>query len=247
LISRVIFLPVPEYFREQFLNEEQYEFTIDPDIPIPVEVSCGDTDNIEDISIENISIESILSAMLRVIEESQVEQEWIDYYSRFVLFLRPDIPAKLKEREILADDEYIKALKLIKEGKAGEALLHIRGFIERHPLAPNGWFILGWALRLLGRWQDAEASLRKAIELGADNSDTRNELAISLMETGDIAGAKRELETALCNDPENVKIISNLGTLALKQGDREKAAAFFRTVLEIDSCDPVARKYFEEI
>jgi len=245
--SRIIFLPVPEYLRELFFDEEQNEFSIDPDIPIPVEISGYDTDDIENISAENITIESILTAMLRVIEESRVEQEWIDYYSRFVLFLRPDIPAKLKEREILADDEYQNALKLIKEGKAEEALSRIRSFIERYPLAPNGWFILGWALRLLGRWQDAEAALRKAIELGADNSDTRNELAICLMEMGDVAGAKRELETALCNDPENTKIISNLGTLAFKEGDKEKAAAFFRTVLEIDRNDPIAGKFFEEL
>jgi len=253
--SRVIFLPVPEYLHELFLNEEQKEFLIDPDIPIPVEIPW--TDNIENNSIENIlaenisidsiTIESILTAMLRVIGERQVEQEWIDYYSRFVLFLRPDIITKLKERESLADEDYLKALKLIKDGNAGEALAHIRVFIERNSLAPNGWFILGWALRLLGRWQDAQAALRKAIELGADNSDTRNELAICLMETGDIAGAKRELETALYNDPENTKIISNLGTLSLKQGDKEKAAAFFRTVLEIDSGDPIAKKYLEEI
>jgi len=236
--SRVIFLPVPEYLRELLLNEEQNEFSIDPDIPIPVEISEGDTD-----IFENISIESILSAMLRVIEENGARREWIDYYSRFVLFLRPDIPAKLKERESLADEGYLKALKLLEDGKAEEALLHIRGFIERHPLVYKGWFILGWALRLLGRWQDAQASLRKAIELGGDNSDTRNELAICLMETGDTPAAKRELETALYNDPENVKLISNLGVLALRTGDREKAAAFFRTALEIDKDDPVAKEY----
>jgi Flp pilus assembly protein TadD len=63
------------------------------------------------------------------------------------------------------------------------------------------------------------------------------------METGDTAGARRELERALTNDPENVKIISNLGVLALKNNEKEKAAAFFRTVLEIDSSDPVAKSY----
>jgi Flp pilus assembly protein TadD len=118
--------------------------------------------------------------------------------------------------------------------------------MERRPLVWNGWFILGWALRLLGRWSDGAAAFRKAIDLGGGNSDTRNELAICLMETGDIPGARRELEAALTEDPENVKIISNLGVLALKNGDREKAAAFFRTVLELDSDDPVAREFLDK-
>jgi tetratricopeptide (TPR) repeat protein len=169
--SRIIFLPVPQLIK----NMEQEDFYIDIDIPIPIEISGDDTDE-----IENISIESILSAMLRVIEEGGARREWIDYYSSFVLFLRPDLPSKLKKiketKDAFSDDDYLKALKLTEEGKAEESLAHIRAFIERHPLEYKGWFILGWALRLLGRWQDAQAALKKAIELGGDNSDTRNEL-----------------------------------------------------------------------
>ena len=243
--NSVVFLPVPENLRELFSDGEQNEFTINPYIPIPVEIQ----EDCETVSMESLSIESILYGMLRVIEERQVEQEWIDYYSNFVLFLKPDILEMIKEitDNGLTDDSYLNAHNLLKEGKAQEGLNCIRDFLERYPLVYNGWFILGWALRLLGRWEDAAAALRKAIELGGDNSDTRNELAICLMEMGGIAEAKRELEAALFNDPENVKIISNLGALALKTGDKEKAAAFFRTALEIDSSDPVAKKFLEQL
>jgi Tfp pilus assembly protein PilF len=63
------------------------------------------------------------------------------------------------------------------------------------------------------------------------------------METGDLAGARRELEAALWEDPENVKIISNLGVLAAKRGCHDEAAGFFRTVLEIDPDDQVAKNF----
>jgi Tfp pilus assembly protein PilF len=63
------------------------------------------------------------------------------------------------------------------------------------------------------------------------------------MELGDYRAARRELETALREDPENVKIISNLGVLAKKQGDDEEAAGFFRAVLELEPEDPIAREY----
>jgi tetratricopeptide (TPR) repeat protein len=248
--KHIVFLPVPEIFRERFSLEET-GFKLDPDIPIPAEIPCDFDESVfnklstDYLSVNNLSIEMILCGMLRVIEEKQVEQNWIDYYCNFILFLRPDILTKLEEIKdsSLNDENYKKANSLIREGKAQEALTCIRSFIERYPLEKNGWFILGWALRILGRFKDGEAAFRKVIELGGANCETRNELAICLMESGDTNGAQRELEAALKEDPENIKIISNLGVLAAKKGEKDKAAAFFRAALEIDGNDPVARQY----
>ena len=240
--NRIVFLKIPENLRQQIKNGMQTDFPIDPDIPIPIEVPLENTSGLPELSME-----MILSGMLSVIEEGEAEQEWLDYYSSFILFLRPDILTKLKEikESGLNDDNFIKARNLIQEGRPEEGLDSIREFIEERPRVWNGWFLLGWALRLLGRWTDGETALKKAIELGGNNSDTRNELAICLMEMGNTNGARRELEAALKEDPENVKIISNLGVLATKTGEKEKAAAFFRTVLEFDSNDPVAKNYLK--
>jgi tetratricopeptide (TPR) repeat protein len=144
----------------------------------------------------------------------------------------------------LEDENFSAAYRFIQEGNAEQGMGYIRDFIEKHPAVWNGWFVLGWALRCTGRWEDAAAAFSKAIELGGNNTDTRNELAICLMETGDLHGARKELETALHDDPENVKIISNLGVLALKNGNSDEAAAFFRTVLELDPDDPIAKKFY---
>jgi hypothetical protein len=85
-MNRVIFLPVPESFKNQY-NSSGEAFPINPSIPIPVEVPQGG----EEEGIANLSMDMIISGMLRVIEEKQVKQNWIDYYSGFVLFMRPDI------------------------------------------------------------------------------------------------------------------------------------------------------------
>jgi tetratricopeptide (TPR) repeat protein len=146
---------------------------------------------------------------------------------------------EIRER-FLSDEDFREAWELVRGGKEEEALDRIRGFLENHPEVWNGWFILGWALRRLERWNDGEAALKKAVELGGTNSDVRNELAICLMELADYPGAKKELEAALREEPENVKIISNLGVLAMKRGDKDEAAAFFRTVLELKPDDPLA-------
>ncbi|MDR0998205.1 MAG: tetratricopeptide repeat protein [Treponema sp.] len=148
------------------------------------------------------------------------------------------------EEKCLDDAGFREAWDLVRQGREEEGLLNIRGFLERHPSVWNGWFVLGWALRRLGRWKDARVSFEKALELGGDNGDTRNELAICLMELGDYPAARRQLESALRADPENVKIVSNLGVLAMKSGNDDEASGFFRTALELESGDPVARRYF---
>jgi Flp pilus assembly protein TadD len=148
------------------------------------------------------------------------------------------------EKSHLDDSGFREAWDLVSRGREEEGLRSIRGFLERHPAVWNGWFVLGWALRRLGRWADARVSFEKTLELGGDNGDTRNELAICLMELEEYPAARRHLEAALRADPENVKIISNLGVLAMKSGDDSEAAGFFRTVLELEPGDPVARRYF---
>lgn len=143
----------------------------------------------------------------------------------------------------LDDEDFSRAYELLMQDREEEGLKHIKEFIENHPKVWNGWFMLGWALRRLKRWEDGAAAFKQALELGGKNSDTHNECAICLMETGDLKGARRELEAALHDDPENVKIISNLGVLAMRSGDNPQAAAFFRTVLELSPEDPLAKKY----
>ncbi|MDR3160868.1 MAG: tetratricopeptide repeat protein [Spirochaetaceae bacterium] len=155
--------------------------------------------------------------------------------------------AKALIREIesrgLEDAEFREAYDLIRGDQEEAGLLKVRDFLENHPQVWNGWFLLGWALRRLGRWEDGAAAFTKALDLGGDNGDTRNELAICLMEVGDYRAARKELEAALREDPDNVKIISNLGVLALKSGDDDEASGFFRTVLELDPQDSLAREY----
>jgi tetratricopeptide (TPR) repeat protein len=152
---------------------------------------------------------------------------------------------EIKSRE-LDDGEFRAAYEYIRRGEEEKGLPKIRSFLERRYDVWNGWFLLGWALRRLGRWEDGAASLEKALELGGDNSDTRNELAICLMEQGDFRAARKELEAALRTDSENIKIISNLGVLAQKTGDEDEAAGFFRTVLDLSPEDPLAREYLSK-
>ncbi|MBO6218542.1 MAG: tetratricopeptide repeat protein [Treponema sp.] len=139
------------------------------------------------------------------------------------------------------DDHFKAAYDLINRGEEEKGLEEIRNFIEKNPSVWNAWFMLGWGMRKLGRFSEAKMAFEKALSLeGGETSDTYNELSICLLESGDIKGAKKLLEKALVKDSENTKIISNLGYIALKEGDPSMAAGYFQTVLEIDPDDKIA-------
>jgi tetratricopeptide (TPR) repeat protein len=180
-----------------------------------------------------------------------------EYFSEYVKFEnefegeeykkeKAELNIRVIERRRLDDERFHKAYMLIKAGKEEAGMEELRPFLEHHSDVWNAWFMLGWALRRLGRWSDGAAALQQALDLGGDKSDTHNELAICLMELGELRAAKKELETAIISDSENIKIISNLAILSQKMGDTHAAEAFFRTVLELDPDDIIAKRYLNQ-
>ena len=151
------------------------------------------------------------------------------------------------ETRDLDDSVFREAYDFIRMGEEEKGIAKAREFLARHAGVWNGWFLLGWGLRRMERWEDAIEAFRKSAELGGDGCDVRNELAICLMETGDLTGARKELEKALRAENDNLKVISNLGVVAMRAGRKEEAAAFFRTVLELDPEDPLAKKFLESL
>lgn len=146
------------------------------------------------------------------------------------------------------DDHFKAAYDFINNGEEEKSLEEIRLFIQKNPKVWNAWFMLGWGLRKLGRYEDAKAAFNKALTLeGGETSDTYNELAICMLETGDLENAKKLLEKALAKDSDNTKIISNLGYLALKEGKPAEAAGYFQTVLEIDPSDKLAAMELQKL
>lgn len=140
------------------------------------------------------------------------------------------------------DDELFKsAYDYIANNEEEKGLDKIRQFIEKNPKIWNAWFLLGWGLRKLCRFDDARQAFEETIKLGGDNCDTLNELAICQMELGNLAGSKKTLLDAFQLEPENTKIMSNLGFVALKEGDISSARGYFTAVLEFDPEDKIAQ------
>lgn len=209
----------------------------------------------EALSMEPVLPDSLFNAAYFYMRLGDYRQAR-EYFSRYIANGKEtEIPEEKKaeaqkiintiKTQGLDDDSYLEAYKLINRGNNETGLLKIREYIGNHPKVWNGWFLLGWTLRKLARFKDALEAFKKAEELGGSGSDLKNEVAICLMELGDNKAARKELEAAIREEPENIKSLSNLGVLALRAGNREEAEAFFRTVLEIDPGDPLAKHFLE--
>ena len=85
----IVFLAVPEFLYND-IHRLSDSFKLDPSILIPVELQAGE----DTLKAETLSLEMILSGMLRVISEpamKNIPPEWIGYYRLFVLTVKPGI------------------------------------------------------------------------------------------------------------------------------------------------------------
>lgn len=157
-----------------------------------------------------------------------------------------EIAAKLGARGN-ADALFKEAYDFIRMGREAEGVEKAEAFIKANPEVWNGWFLTGWAKRRLGDWAGAREAFLKALGLGADEVDLLNELAICEMELGLLKESRGRLEAALRKEPDNLKIVSNLGVVARRQGRLDEAAGFFRTVLALDPGDRLAAEQLSEL
>lgn len=66
------------------------------------------------------------------------------------------------------DETFHSAYVLISSGQEEKGLDKVRLFLQKNPKVWNAWFLLGWGMRRLCRWEDAKKSFEKALEFGGD-------------------------------------------------------------------------------
>jgi Flp pilus assembly protein TadD len=92
-----------------------------------------------------------------------------------------------------------------------------------------------------GRYQDAAAEFRKAVQAQPDSVPARINLAAALAETGDRKGAREQLLEVLKLAPDNGTAHFNLGTLMALEGEAAGAVVHLREAVRIDPNDGAAR------
>ena len=101
-------------------------------------------------------------------------------------------------------------------------LVQLAQRLEREPDNLEGWVLLGRSYSALGRFPEASAALRRAVDLKGDDPDLLADYADALaMANGQSLEGEptRAIEKALAINPDHRKALALAGTAAYERGD----------------------------
>jgi Tfp pilus assembly protein PilF len=160
----------------------------------------------------------------------------------FVLAVAVAAPAVAGAQPVDPESTFNAGLNHLREGRASLAVEAFRKAVREDGKNPYFQKGLGQALLATGKYDDAAASFRKALELNPYYVDVRNDLGTALMMSGHRAEGKNEFMAAF-NDATNPtpEISSrNLGNAYLEEKHYTEAVNWFRTSLNRNPAYPDA-------
>ncbi len=186
-----------------------------------------------DPMVDDLARESRNSTLLlRVSSEANlaINAEWAEYLTRRALEFDPENP-----------ETVVKLGRVLRTiGRNDEAL----GFFQRyHQMVPGdflGLAHIGSCLSAMGRYQEAESYLRRAVA-GIDDPQTHYNLGLLLSITNRPTEAIAEYEKALARDPMHADARLNMATALARQGKTEQASRELTRLVEQDPDNAVAR------
>jgi tetratricopeptide (TPR) repeat protein len=170
--------------------------------------------------------------LLRLSSEASlaVNAEWAEYLTRRALEFDPDNP-----------EAVVKLGRVLRTvGRNEEAL----GFFQRyHQMVPGdflGLAHIGSCLSAMGRYEEAESYLRRAVA-GIDDPQTHYNLGLLLSITNRTGEAIAEYEKALARDPMHADARLNMATAFARQGRMDVALRELTRLVDQDPDNAVAR------
>jgi tetratricopeptide (TPR) repeat protein len=186
-----------------------------------------------DPMVDDLARESRNSTLLlRVSSEANlaVNAEWAEYLTRRALEFDPDNP-----------EAVVKLGRVLRTvGRNEEAL----GFFQRyHQMVPGdflGLAHIGSCLSAMGRYEEAESYLRRAVA-GIDDPQTHYNLGLLLSITNRTSEAIAEYEKALARDPMHADARLNMATALARQGRMDLALRELTRLVDQDPDNALAR------
>ena len=186
-----------------------------------------------DPMVDDLARESRNSTLLlRVSSEANlaVNAEWAEYLTRRALEFDPDNP-----------EAVVKLGRVLRTiGRNEEALAFFQRYHQMVPGDFLGLAHIGSCLSAMGRYQEAESYLRRAVA-GIDDPQTHYNLGLLLSITNRPTEAIAEYEKALARDPMHADARLNMATALARQGKTEQASRELTRLVDQDPDNAVAR------
>jgi tetratricopeptide (TPR) repeat protein len=186
-----------------------------------------------DPMVDDLARESRNSTLLlRVSSEANlaVNAEWAEYLTRRALEFDPDNP-----------EAVVKLGRVLRTiGRNEEALQFFQRYHQMVPGDFLGLAHIGSCLSAMGRYQEAESYLRRAV-VGIDDPQTHYNLGLLLSITNRTPEAIAEYEKALTRDPMHADARLNMATALARLGRMDQASRELTRLVEQDPDNAVAR------
>ena len=106
----------------------------------------------------------------------------------------------------------------------------------------------GASLIELGRWDDAEKDLQRAVEIAPEEPAALNYLGYSWAERGvNLDEAFKLIEKAVELEPDSGAIIDSLGWAHYQRGEYEKAAPYLEQAAALEPSDPTITDHLGDV
>lgn len=135
--------------------------------------------------------------------------------------------------KVPAQAEINTLMALYGQARFGDVEILARSLTLRFPRHGFSWKVLGFALHCLGRPEEAEAAMQKAVLLSPQDVEAHNILGNVLLALKRLPAAEASYRRALKIKPGFADAHNNLGNLLRELGQAERAVASCRRAIEI--------------
>jgi tetratricopeptide (TPR) repeat protein len=170
--------------------------------------------------------------LLRLSSEADLSRNaaWSEWLARRAASFDPENP-----------EVVVKLGRILRTvGRNDEALVHFQRYHRLVPDDVQGWAHLGSCLSALGRFDEAEPYLRRAVA-GQDDPISHYNLALLLATTGRLEESRRSYEAALARDPSHADARGNLASVLVQLGRIEEATRQLVALVDRDPDNALAR------
>jgi arylsulfatase A-like enzyme/Flp pilus assembly protein TadD len=140
----------------------------------------------------------------------------------------------LTQRPDFLDGRLMIARIAKEQGKAAEAVAHLRRAIELHPESEKAHTKLGIALKAQRKLGEAVQAYRQALRINPGYANAHNHLGLALAMSGQPAEALKHLQEAVRLEPNLAQAHHNLGTALASLGKLDEAIGAYRRAVQID-------------